>query len=115
MAGKGTEIVVATLRIGAPDSRDPLQVVAAYGKLLSDLLDSLESEHAVLGSVLLIVLLAEVRKVMIEDRVKLVTAPGDVLRGWSRGSGVGMHCGSHIGRYREEVAPASMIIFARRF
>ncbi len=71
-----SEIIVATLRICTPDSRDPLQVVAACGKLLSNLLDSLESEHAVLGSVLLVVLLAEVRKVMIEDRVKLVPAPG---------------------------------------
>ena len=73
------EIIVVTLRIGRPDSSDPVQVVAACGKLLSDLLDSLESEHAVLGSVLLIVLLAEVRKMMIEDRVKFVPAPGHVL------------------------------------
>ena len=55
------------------------QIVADEDSEALALLDSLKSEHAVLGSVLLIVLLAEVRKVMIEDRVKCVPAPGYVL------------------------------------
>ena len=70
---------MATFRISTPDSYNPLQVVTACGKLLSDLFDSLKSEHTVLCSVFLIILLAEVLKVRIKDFMEFVTASGYIM------------------------------------
>ncbi len=57
-------------------SYNPLQIVTACGKVLSDLLDSITAEHAVLCSVFLIILLAEVSKMIVKDFMELVTASG---------------------------------------
>ena len=76
LAGKGTKIIMATLRISTPDSYNPLQIVTACGKVLSDLLDSITAEHAVLCSVFLIILLAEVSKMIVKDFMEFVTASG---------------------------------------
>ena len=57
---KGAKIIMATLRISTPNSYNPLQIVTACGKLLSDLLDSIKPEHIIFCSVFLIILFAEV-------------------------------------------------------
>jgi len=76
---KGLKFVVAALRICTPDSYDPLEVVTACGKLLSDLLYSIQTEYAVLCSVFLIILFAEVCKVMFKDFIQLVSAAGYII------------------------------------
>ena len=60
-------------------SYNPLKIVTACGKLLSDLFDSLKSEHAVLCSIFLIVLFAEICKVMFKDFMQLVSAAGYII------------------------------------
>ncbi len=70
---------MATLRISTPNSHDPFKIVTACGKLLSDLLDSIKPEHAVLCSVFLIILFAEVRKVMFKDFMQFVSAAGYII------------------------------------
>ncbi len=70
---------MSTLRIRTPDSYDPLEVVTACGKLLSNLLDSIKAEHAVLCSVFLIILLAEVCKMIVKDFMELISASGYIM------------------------------------
>ena len=88
LAGKGTKIVVAAFRVGAPDSHNPLKIVTACGKLLSDLLDSIKAEHAVFCSIFLIILFAEVCKVMFKDFMEFVSASGYIIIPGKRKSSV---------------------------
>ena len=77
-------------RIGAPDASHSEPVVATGPKPLADVPDPLQAEHAVLGSVLLIVDVAELVQMPIEDRVQLIATPGDVASlGGSRGRSSG--------------------------
>ena len=79
---------MATLCIGTADSGDSLQIVPARGEPLADLLDPLEAVHSVRFGVLLLVMLAEVGKVAIEYRVKLVAASWNVLTNGGRSGSV---------------------------
>jgi len=87
-AGKGAKIIMATLRISTPNSYNPLKIVTACGKLLSDLLDSFKSEHTVLVSVFFIILFAEVCKVMFKDFMQLISAAGYIIIPGKRKSSV---------------------------
>jgi hypothetical protein len=55
-----------------------LEIVAAGAKPLPDLLDTLKAIPSVGGRVLLIVLLAKVSEMPLEDGVKLITTTGNV-------------------------------------
>ena len=88
LAGKRTKIVVAAFRVGAPDSHNTLKIVTACRKLLSDLLDSIKAEHAVLCSIFLIILFTEVCKVMFKDFMKCVSASGYIIIPGKRKSSV---------------------------
>ena len=61
-----------------------LQIVTASGESLADLLDSVQSVHPIGRGVFLVVMVTEVGEVAIEDRVKFVSTPRDVLVGGSR-------------------------------
>ena len=75
---------MAAFRVRAPYSRHPLQVVPARGEPMADLLDPLEAVHSVRFGVFLLVVLAEVGKVAIEYRVKLVAVSWNVLTNGGR-------------------------------
>ena len=64
--------------VGTADPRDIPEIVAARRKPLSDLLDTLQAVPAVGGGVLLIILLAEVGEVAVEDGMELIVATGSV-------------------------------------
>lgn len=78
LAGEGPEIVMPAVGIRTPDPRHPLEIVATGTKPLPDLLDTLKAIPTVGGSVLLIVLGAEVVEVVFEYGMQLVAATGNV-------------------------------------
>ena len=65
-------------RVRAPDACHPVPVVPAGQEPLADIPKAIEAEHTVLGSVPLIVDVAELVQMPIEDRVQLIATPGDV-------------------------------------
>lgn len=84
-AAEGSEVVVPTRRVCAPNASHSEPVVSAGQEPLAD---PLRTEHAVLGGgVPLIEDVAELLQKPFEDRVQLISAPGDVASpGRSRGS-----------------------------
>lgn len=80
LAAERPEIVVSTRRIGTLDVSHTKPVVPTGQKPLADVPDPLQAEHAILGRVLLIVDVAELVQMPVEDRVQLIATPGNVAR-----------------------------------
>ena len=92
-------------RIGATDASRPESAVSAGDEALVDLADALQAEHAAGGCVpLLIVLLAEVVEVALEDRMELIAAARDIVLRRGRGRGNG---GAHTDKYGPDGPVAS--------
>jgi hypothetical protein len=79
LAREGSEVVMATLRVGTADTRNALEIITASTKPVAELLDALKAVSTVGGCVLLVVLLAEVVEVSLKYGMKLVAATGNVL------------------------------------
>gem|GEM_PF-4187099 len=104
LAREGTEVVMATLGVGAADTRDALEIVTAGAKPLPDVLNTLKAIPAVGGGVLLLVPGAEVAEVPLEDGMQVVPTAGNVLiprRSRDR------DCRAHINIYGRNELPAS--------
>ena len=69
---------MAAFGAGTADASHALKIVATRGKSLAELLDPLNAVHAEGGGVLLIVLCAEVVKVLLEDGMEVVATTGNV-------------------------------------
>jgi len=84
---------MSAVRVCATDACQPEPVVPTGQKPLANVANPLEAEQPVLGSVLLIVDVAELVQMPVEDRVQLIATPGDVASlGVSRGrTGCGLH------------------------
>jgi len=84
---------MSTRGIGAPDASHSAPVVPAGQEPFADVADVIEAEHTVLGSVPLIVDVAELLEMPVEDRVQPIATPGNVASlGGNRGrSSSGLH------------------------
>ena len=69
---------MAAFGVGTAYPRDALEIVAARGIALAQLLDTLKAVPAVGGGGFLVVLLAEVGEVAFKYRMEFVTATGNV-------------------------------------
>ena len=78
LARKRPEVVMTTRRVRAPDAGDAQSVVAARQKPIANVADAIQPEHAVPGRVRLIVDVAELSEMSLEDRVELIATTGDV-------------------------------------
>ena len=78
LARERPEVIVTTTRIRAPDTRDAQSEISAREEPFADVADALQTEHAICARVLLVVEVAELAEVTLEDRVELIPAPGDV-------------------------------------
>ena len=97
---------MSAARIRAPDASHSEPVVPTRQKSLADVPDPLQAKHAVLGSVPLIVDVAELLEMPVEDRVQLIATPGDVASlGGSRGRSSG---GFHTLQDGQKVRRASL-------
>ncbi len=78
LARKRSEVVVSASGVRASDASHTKLVVSAGQEPLSDAADAVQPEHAVGCCVLLIVDIAEVLEVALEDGMELIAAPGKV-------------------------------------
>ena len=78
LAGERAKVVMTAFGVGTADPRDTLEIVAARRKPLSDLPDTLKAIPTVGGGVLLLVVLAEVGEVAVEDGMELIAATGSL-------------------------------------
>ncbi len=83
--------------IGALDSGDSLEVVAAGTESFLYFLNTLESETTILLGIPLLVLIAKIFEVFLEDGVELISPAGNVFRvgGCCRSGGYGCHNDIH--------------------
>ncbi len=79
LAGEKAKVNMPAVRIRTADTRDALEIVATRRESLTELLDTLKAIPAVGGGVLLIVVLAEVGEVPLEDDVELIANTRNVL------------------------------------
>jgi hypothetical protein len=91
---------VITVRVGALDSGDSLEVVAAGTESFPYFLNAFESETTILLGIPFLVLIVEIFEVFLEDGVELISPTWYVfcVGGCCRGGG----CGCHIGIHWEE-------------
>ncbi len=87
------------VRIGALDSGDSLEVVAAGTESFPYFLNTLESKTTILFGIPLFVLITESLEVFFEDCMELISPTGYVFRvgGRCRGGGYGCHIDIHWG------------------
>ena len=78
LAGKRSEVVMSALGVGTADTSHALEIVATVTKPLAELLDALKAVPTVGGSVLLIVTVAEIGEMPLEDSVELIATTGNV-------------------------------------
>jgi len=90
---------VIAVRIGALDSCDSLEVVAAGTESFTYFLNALESETTVFLGIPLLILITEIFEMLLEDGVELISPTGYVFRvgGYCRGGGCGCHIDIHWG------------------
>jgi hypothetical protein len=62
----------------APDASHSEAVIPTGLEAFADVADAFKTEHAVLGGVSLVVDIAELVEMALEDRMELIAAPGDV-------------------------------------
>lgn len=92
-AAKRAKVIVVAFRVGALDSGDSLEVVAAGTESFPYFLNALESETTILLGIPFLVPITEIFEVFLEDGVKLISSAGYVFRfgGRCRRDGYGCH------------------------
>ena len=79
LAGEGAEVIVPTLGVVAAYTGYALPVIATGEKVFADLLYPLEAELPVCAGIYILISVAEIMKMLLEDRMQRVPAPWKVL------------------------------------
>jgi hypothetical protein len=104
LARERPEVIVSALGVGTANPRHALEIVAARRESLAELPDALKTIPAVGCGVLLIVVLAEIIEVLLEDGMQIVPTARHVPFGRDR---LRESCCPHIYSYGGNKLPAS--------
>ena len=79
LTGEGAEVIVTTFRVTAADTSYPLPVIAAGEKVLTNRLDPFEAKLPECIGILLIIPVAEIGEMTLEDLMECVSSTWKVL------------------------------------